>query len=86
MMGADCTSAMLVQGIKRQAEKVYIILLTCVVTQALLVTLADNQSYDSFLLVVNKYCDRKALTPLVLSDDATTFVAAAGFLKETAKC
>ena len=49
--------------------------------------LVNNLSCHSFLLAFHKFCNRRAFPSLVLSDTATTFVAAAGFLRNIAeKC
>lgn len=43
--------------------------------------LVDNQSCDSSLMSFRKFCSRRDFPALVLSDNATTFVAASEYLK-----
>ena len=70
---------------RRQTGKVYIILFTRPVFRAIHVELVNNLSCHSFLLAFCKFCNRRAFPSLVLSDSTTTFVAAAGFLRNIAE-
>ena len=83
--GIDYTGALTVRTERRQTGKVYIILFTCPVSRAIHVELVNNLSCHSFLLAFCKFCNRRAFPSLVLSDSTTTFVAAAGFLRNIAE-
>ena len=83
--GIDYTGALTVRTANRQTEKVYIILFTCPVSRAIHMELVNNLSCHSFLLTFRKFCNRRTFPSLVLSDNATTFGAAASFLKEIAE-
>ena len=47
--------------------------------------LVNNLCSHSFLLAFHKFFNRRAFPSMVLSDNATTFVAAAGFLRNIAE-
>ena len=79
--GVDYTGALWVRGYNKTLEKAYVILFTCPVTRALHVELVSNLSCDSFLMAFRKFCSRRTYPSLMLSDNATTFVAAADYLK-----
>ena len=83
--GVDYTGAMSVRSNYNQTGKVYIILFTCPVSRAIHMELVNNLSCHAFLLAFRKFCNRRIFPSLILSDNATTFVAAAGFLKEIAE-
>ena len=69
----------------RQTEKACIILFTCPVSRAIYMELVNNLSSHSFLLAFRKFCNRRSFPSLALSDNATTFVVAAGFLMDIAE-
>ena len=83
--GIDYTGAMSVRSGPNRTDKAYIILFTCPVSRAIHMELVDNLSCNTFLLAFRKFCNRRIFPSLILSDNATTFVAAAGFLKELAE-
>ena len=83
--GVDYTGAMSVRSNYNQTGKVYIILFTCPVSRAIHMELVNNLSCHSFLLAFRKFCGRRTFPSLILSDNATTFVAAAEFLKTIAE-
>ena len=83
--GIDYTGALTVRTDHKQTGKVYIILFTCPVSRAIHMELVNNLSCHSFLLAFRKFCNRRAFPSLILSDNATTFVAAAGFLRDIAE-
>ena len=78
--GIDYTGALWTKGSDRN-EKAYIILFTCPVTRAVHLEIVTNQSCNSFLVAFRKFCGRRGFPSLVLSDNATTFVAASDYLK-----
>ena len=79
--GVDYTGALWVKGLNKVPEKAYVLLFTCPVTRAVHIELVNNQSCNSFLLAFRKFCSRRTYPSLMLSDNATTFVAAAEHLK-----
>ena len=83
--GIDYTGVLTVRTESRQTGKVHIILFTCPVSTAIHMELVNNLSCHSFLLAFRKFCNRRAFPSLVLSDNATTFVAVAGFLRNIAE-
>ena len=85
MTGIDYTGALTVKVDNRQTGKAYIILFTCPVSRAIHMELVNNLSCHSFLLAFHKFCNRRTFPSLILSDNATTFVAAAEFLKNIAE-
>ena len=83
--GIDYTGALTVKVGNKQTGKAYIILFTCPVSRAIHLELVNNLSCHSFLLAFRKFCNRRIFPSLILSDNATTFVAAADFLKTIAE-
>ena len=83
--GTDYTGALMVRTDNRQTGKAYIILFTCPVSRAIHMEMVNNLSCHSFLLAFRKFCNRRTFPSLILSDNATTFVAAAEFLKNIAE-
>ena len=79
------TEALMVRTESRQTGKVYIILFTCPVSRATHMEVVNNLSCHSFLLAFCNFCNRRAFPSLVLSDNTTTFVAAAGILRNIAE-
>ena len=82
--GVDYTGALTVKGTGHELGKAYIVLFTCPVTRAIHVEAVQNQSCDTFLMTFRKFCNRRTFPSVMLSDNATTFVAAADYLKEMA--
>ena len=83
--GIDYTEALALRTENIQTGKVYIILFTYPVSRAIHMELVNNLPCHAFLLAFRKFCNRRAILSLMLSDNATTFVAAAGFLRNIAK-
>ncbi|XP_066946072.1 uncharacterized protein [Macrobrachium rosenbergii] len=92
-MGVDATvaSAWIIQGIvwtkekDQNPKKAYIIVFTYPVTRGIHVELVKNQSCNSLLMAFRNFCSRRGFPSLMLSDNATTFVAASEYLKAMAE-
>ncbi|XP_068245388.1 uncharacterized protein [Palaemon carinicauda] len=80
----DYTGALWIREGKQNPEKVYFILFTCPITRGIQLEVVKNQSADSFLMALRKFSSRKGFPSLMLSDNATTFVAASEYLKTMA--
>lgn len=82
--GVDYTGAMYVKK-HNTTEKMYVVLFTCAVTRAIHLEMVDNLSCDSFLHAFRRFSSRQGYPKLILSDNATTFVGAANYLKDIHK-
>ncbi|XP_068245329.1 uncharacterized protein [Palaemon carinicauda] len=78
--GVDYTGALRIKEGKQNPE-VYVILFTCQITSGIHLEVVRNQSADSFLMAFRKFSSCKGFPSLMLSDNATTFVAASEYLK-----
>ena len=58
------------------------LLFTCLVTRALHLKVIRDLLCNTFLLVFHRFYNKKTFTSLMLSGNATTFVAAADHLRE----
>ena len=92
--GVDFTGALFVKE-GQQEKKVYICLFTCAVTRAVHLEVVSDLSVDAFLLAFRRFSSRKSLPRKMISDNASTFLAAAediqkllqsDTLKETLEC
>ena len=83
--GIDYAGALTGRTESKQTGKVCVILFTCPVSRAIHMELVNILSCHSFLSAFRKFCNRRAFSSLVLSDNATTFVAAVGFLRSIAE-
>ena len=62
-------------------EKTYICLFTCAVTRAIHLEIVSNLSEEKFLLAFRRFSSRKSLPYLMISDNASTYLASAETLK-----
>ena len=74
--GVDFTGALFVKE-GQQEKKVYICLFTCAVTRAVHLEVVSDLSVDTFLLAFRRFSSRKSLPRKMISDNASTFLAAA---------
>ena len=79
--GVDFTGALYVRDSIGE-RKVYICLFTCACTRAVHLELVCDLSVDSFLLAFRRFVSRKSLPTLMVSDNASTYLAAAEEIKE----
>ena len=78
--GADFTGALHVK--KMGDNKVYICLFTCGVTRAVHLEVVEDLSVETFLQALRRFAARRSLPRILISDNASTFQAAAKGLEE----
>ena len=79
--GVDFTGALYVRG--REGEhKVYICLFTCAVSRAIHLEIVLELSLECFLQAFRRFVSRRSLPRLLLSDNASTYLAAAEELQK----
>ena len=66
-------------------NKLYICLFTCATTRAVHLEIVTDLTVPTFLLAFRRFSSRKSLPKLLLSDNASTYLAAADELKELFK-
>jgi len=74
--GVDFTGALYVRDSTGE-KKVYICLFTCAYTRAVHLELVCDLPVDSFLLAFRHFVSRKSLLTQMISDNASTYLAAA---------
>ena len=79
--GVDFTGAMYVR--ERESErKVYICLFTCATTRAVHLEVVLDMTVESFMLAFRKFVGRRSLPRTMMSDNASTYLAAADELQQ----
>lgn len=78
--GVDFTGALHVK--KMGDNKVYICLFTCGVTRAVHLEVVEDLSVETFLQALRRFAARRSLPRILISDNASTFQAAAKGLEE----
>ena len=73
--GVDFTGALYVK--EREETKVYICLFTCAVTRAVHLEVVTDLTVQTFLLAFRRFSSRKSLPKMMISDNASTYLAAA---------
>ena len=79
--GVDFTGALYVRNPQGEG-KVYICLFTCGLTRAVHLEVVSNLNVETFLQAFRRFVSRKSLPQLMLSDNASTYVAAAKELEQ----
>ncbi|XP_065905584.1 uncharacterized protein [Dysidea avara] len=79
--GVDFTGALYVRDTTGE-RKVYICLFTCACTRAVHLEIVHDLTVDSFLLAFRRFSSRKSLPTQMLSDNASTYLAAAEEIKQ----
>ena len=74
--GVDFTGAMYVQD-RGHENKVYVCLFTCAVSRAVHLEIVTDLSVESFLQAFRRFSSRKSLPKILISDNASTYMAAA---------
>jgi len=74
--GVDFTGALFVKE-GDQEKKVYICLFTCAVTRAVHLEVVGDLTVETFLLAFRRFSSRKSLPCKMISDNASTYLAAA---------
>ena len=80
--GVDFTGALFVKNATGSETKCYICLFTCASTRAVHLEVVQDLSTDSFLQAFRRFASRKSLPMVMISDNATTYIAAANHLKK----
>ena len=79
--GVDFSGALYVKD--REGEtKVYICIFTCAVTRAVHIEVVSDLTVQTFLLAFRRFSSRKSLPSIMISDNASTFLAAAEDLQK----
>jgi len=79
--GVDYTGALHIRDGKSES-KVYICLFTCAATRAVHLEVVSDLSAETFLLAFRRFAARRSTPDVMISDNATTYQAAAEELKE----
>jgi len=79
--GVDFSGALYVKQINWNETKAYICLFTCASTRAVHLEVVTDLTKESFLQAFKRFVNRKSLPKLMISDNATTFVAASNHMK-----
>jgi transposase InsO family protein len=83
--GVDFTGALYVKNATGSETKCYICLFTCAATRAVHLEVVPDLSTDAFLQAFRRFTSRKSLPKVMISDNATTYVAAANYIKHLFK-
>lgn len=79
--GIDFTGALYVCN-NHVEEKVYICLFTCATSRAIHLEVVTDLTVDTFLLAFRRFASRRSLPQIVVSDNASTYLAAADELQQ----
>ncbi|XP_053388226.1 uncharacterized protein LOC128551404 [Mercenaria mercenaria] len=80
--GVDFTGALLVRDNNRNDVKAYLCLFTCATTRAVHLELVPDLSAESFLQAFRRFCSRKSVPHVMMSDNADTFLSASRQLQD----
>ncbi|XP_053402321.1 uncharacterized protein LOC128557840 [Mercenaria mercenaria] len=80
--GVDFTGALLVRDNNRNDVKAYLCLFTCATTRAVHLELVPDLSAESFLQAFRRFCSRKSVPHVMMSDNANTFLSASRQLQD----
>ena len=78
--GIDFTGALYIKEHFGES-KAYICLFTCTSTRAIHLEVVTDLSSETFLLAFHRFCSQRSLPSVILSDNATTYLATAEELK-----
>ena len=78
--GVDFTGALYVRSTEGE-HKVYLCLFTCAVSRAIHLEIVTDLTVESFLQALRRFSGRRSVPKLLLSDNASTYLAAAEELK-----
>ena len=79
--GVDFTGTLYVRDSGKES-KVYVCLFTCTVTRAVYLEVVTDLSTEKFLQAFRRFNSRKSLPVIMISDNTSTYLAAADKLKE----
>ncbi|XP_060575107.1 uncharacterized protein LOC132732649 [Ruditapes philippinarum] len=80
--GVDFSGALYVRSNSRIEHKAYICLFTCASTRAVHLELVPDLSEETFIQAFRRFTSRKSLPHIMISDNATTFNAAANTIQQ----
>ncbi|XP_053392072.1 uncharacterized protein LOC128554787 [Mercenaria mercenaria] len=80
--GEDFTGALHVKVQRGNMSKAYICLFTCASTRALHLEVVQNLTESSFMQAFKRFCSRKSLPHIMVSDNAATYQAASSHLRQ----
>jgi hypothetical protein len=80
--GVDFTGALYVKEKTGSQQKVYICLFTCANTRAVHLEVVPDLTEESFMLAFRRFVSRRSLPRVMMSDNATTYQAAANHLRQ----
>lgn len=80
--GVDFTGAIKVKDSSGLEKKSYICLFTCASTRAIHLEVMSNLTSQSFLQVFRRFTSRRSTPQIMVSDNATTFIATAKLISE----
>lgn len=83
--GVDFTGALYVREKNGGESKAYVCLFTCAATRAVHLELVPDLTAETFLQAFRRFCSRKSTPRIMISDNATTYNAAADILKRLFK-
>jgi hypothetical protein len=83
--GVDYTGAITVMDSKRNEIKVYVCLFTCGATRSIHLEVVEDLKTETFIRAFRRFCGRKGLPALVVSDNASTFECAAEIIQNIFK-
>ncbi|XP_063436701.1 uncharacterized protein LOC134718141 [Mytilus trossulus] len=75
--GVDFTGALKVRNKNGKDSKAYICLFTCASTRAVHLEIVTDLTEEQFILAFRRFSSRKSLPKIMLSDNATSYVASA---------
>ncbi|XP_065896204.1 uncharacterized protein [Dysidea avara] len=79
--GIDFTGALYVRS-NHTEEKVYICLFTCATSRAIHLEIVTDLTVETFLLAFRRFASRRSLPQILVSDNASTYLAAADELQQ----
>ena len=79
--GIDFTGALNIKHKDKSVSKAYICLFTCASTRAIHLEVVTNLTESSFLQAFRRFVSRRSVPKVIMSDNATTFIAASEHLK-----
>ena len=81
MCGVDFTGVLYVREGETK-RKIYICLFTCATTRAVHLEIVLDMTVESFMLAFRKFTSRRSLPRRMISDNASTYLAAADELQQ----
>ena len=79
--GVDFAGPLIYKVTKKEDGKCYIIIFTCATSRAVHLELAKSQTAEEFQAKLNAFITRKTRPRRIISDNATTFIATAKWIK-----